>query len=275
MAVNAIVNFFFGFEDSGWSEVFWRFADADLKQTLTFAETLAPLRTKLLAQNVRLLEVRVSDVDELRDSFISDKQFFAPKVANPLAANMPFTSMLLRCESGSLYRRSLYLRGFPAEVTYPYPEGDEVVNQWIKDFDKWKAKLLNTGDNWQFKALSKDPAMGPHKISVVIPSVPNPLYTLVQVPGQVFTTLESLRIAKLKDVEFAGNAPNGVWSAFNPIANSFEIATGFPDGGQYKGGGVVYRRVSTFVPITKVVPLRMTRRKVGRPIGSPKGRRKD
>jgi len=109
------VNFFFtGSLGSGWTET-WYNNGVDYTQTLLQANQLGTLRQGLAGVGSVLKEIRVSDDNITGDSLtdVSGNNLFFEKTEQ---TDVPFVSALVSMSAGTLYRRSLQIRGVPDQL---------------------------------------------------------------------------------------------------------------------------------------------------------------
>ena len=186
-----------------WTETYYCTINSALKDVMSEAVSLAVKRVQLLAsrngditQGPSLDYIRVSFDDTWRDSLINTKckrdggavqynrgllsQYLgAPNKGGAayitslgLSPEMPYSTILLRLQSGTLYRRSLYLSGSPQEVTIdpPGPQPNLVLafQDALLNFEQ---ELAN--GKWGIKVMSREAGPGEEK-PVMNPTPPQP-----------------------------------------------------------------------------------------------------
>jgi hypothetical protein len=259
---------FFKDDDAGWSETHW-VADAkiaNIDQTLEAAKVLAKKRAAMMGTGAFLTRVRVSDDSIRRDSFNRvlnlTGQAANPKlgVANP--SDRPYSVILLRAESTSYYRKSIYLSGCPDINIIQPPGPDLTVNAWQGSFKVYRQELL---DHWGFIATTRGGA-NPAKPIVGITNS-GPFH--VSVTGHGFPVNARVRIF--------GTTPrtpvSGVWPIDVIDANTFSLR-GSTGAYLWEFGGFAQLYNKAVEPYTEVLINGETHHKRGRPFGQLAGRSK-
>jgi hypothetical protein len=270
--MNAKVDFFFKLGSRGWQEVYWRSGDPDLQTSLQAAEKLASWRAGLLGPAAKLTDVRVSDVSVNLDSLVSKKEFNGRKVFLNLYTENITTAVLCRLNSGSKYRRSLYMRGQPKSVQLPPPDGVGVAADWLDYFARMvKENFLGT-TKWCLRVQPKAPdgAKRPVTSIQLSPGGNARLAFLTALPA--FAVGSKVRLKGFLMADLGGLAINGDWEiqaregTINTIRFPWDAAY------TYSGGATAQDRTPVFEPVTSFLPQRIVRRKAGRVYGDPKGR---
>lgn len=269
MASMPRATFFFADGNYGASETHWyQTQNADLTDVLSAAQSLGVLRQKILGQNVKMTYVRVSYDDTFRDSLerpanqaqlpaVPPNQFGFPNSDNP------YSNLLLRCESGSQYRKSLYLFGVPDD--YIADQAFNPVAAWTDYFKGWTKQLMI---KWGFKCLNQDPAQNPHLPITNIVNGANGV--AITVPNHNLATGTKIHVRQVKGT---GTSPNGTWQALVVDVNTINLLGYVPNGiFAYTGGGFVQKVVYAVEPYTNITIMRPTHRKRGLPFGLSRGR---
>ncbi len=261
------VNYFFeGRLNTGWSETLYTTA-TDYTTALGRATQLADFRGALSGKDITLFDIRVSD-----DSIIGDSLTSGPRTIEPVVktkdADVSWTAAQIRMLSGSLYRRTLMLRGVP-DFLYSL-ENDDVPfqGQWTKAFERYRNKLVQL--QFSIKAKARTGPGAALKIGTITVGVGNPPNYLVTtflahglVPGdQVFlyNLKEAPQLAGLQTVAGLSGA------------NGFII-------NKDPSPAFVYRQRSYLRKVTYIYPIidsaqfiRIAKRATGRPFALFRGR---
>lgn len=294
MAIDAKCTIFFTDGKYGWSESLWNSSQTTLDRVLEKGITLARKRLPLCGAGPQVPYIRVSDESQYRDSLIetlnlvtikpdgtqatqgtqggTQPTFIAP-VLKPLtgidASDRPYSAILVRNESGTLYRRLMYLRGCPDSIIVD-PIGPTPTKAWYDGFIQWAAELI--AGQWRFKVLSREPTNQPKPITGIFPQAA--AEARIKSAGHGLAVLNEVRVFNCKGV---GPLPKGIYSVSSIVdADNFTLVNYKPDIGtiSYFGGGKYILRTSVYAPITNTLIRGQTSRKTGRPFDSPRGRRR-
>lgn len=268
------VNYFFKLDEAGWSETFYTPDLADAGVALDRARTLVVPRVRLLANdhlasiNPRLAEVRVSDVAIQRDSLVFTVSPTDGVNATPVIddAVLPiFNSLLIRLEAGSLYRRQLYLRGIPKQLSgpggiyRPNPLYNAVFGQYV---------LAVLASGFGILAWQKPGVFVPLQNIVNVTNGVDGV--TINAPAHGLINQDRLRVQSAPGT----HGVRGNWVAKVIDVNNFVLIGAPAFTGTYLGGGKWYKRVQGVVAFTSMLIESLVHRDTGRPFDSPRGRRK-
>jgi hypothetical protein len=147
----------------GWTETLYR-VDATLEDALTAMKLLAFQRMPLLAQGYGLRAVRVSNDQVQRDS-LGAEFFQSVQPIAPTPGDLQGTALLCRAESGSLYRRSYFLRGV-ADNEVTFPDVSPLDAYYLAAFQGFQGALTSQSSRYYIKAIPKPPAGFPKVVAV-------------------------------------------------------------------------------------------------------------
>lgn len=277
----------------GWSETYFRQAET-LQDTMGFAQFLAASRAKLMGYGVGLTYLRCSDDAVRRDALVDRPQLFAASPSSPAQvptalalqpgqgymiippganivkpavgklADVPYSAILVRMESGSEYHRLVYMRGCPDDIIVN-PAGPILEKAWKDSFDAFLSQLVKGA--WGFMAVSRNTTRYPLK-PIVGQLVADPW--TVEVTGHGFAKGDTVRVAGVRG---HGKLPNGLWTVVPVDTNHFQLY-GYAGPLTLAWGGTVQLQKREFIPIKTALIRGETHRDTGRPFDSPVGRRK-
>lgn len=266
------VVFQFNHPRGGWSETFYTNAGS-LNIALAEADALASARGSILVPSAEMVAYRVADVDNLRSSVLF-KPIYTPWPDSAEGCDAPWTGALygVYATPTSVSRR-LLLRGVPDELfTQRPPIGDVIAQKWRQDaINLFFAVLYNPANNWSIRRfdVSAQPGafissltntVGVSSITVRPNSVPPVLVgQYVQVYG-VRGVCPPLARSKV----LSTNTPNDTFT----IPGTLPVDYTYPGGARFVRLGFVYSQ------ITQVQFERVSTRKIGRPFGLIRGRRR-
>lgn len=265
MSINARTTFFFTDGKYGWSETFFSQPEG-LAEAKAKALVLARSRFALLGQGPVFSGIRVSDDDVQRDSLIVlANEIPVDKVRPSDASDVPYSSLLLRWNSGSLYWRQHYCRGVPdVDITDPEDLGSKA--SLIKGFGLFKKAILE----------------GQYRLKVTLRGAENPPIVITAIAADAFgwdITAPGHGLIDDAQVRISGatgdNMPRGVYRVKVIDGNNFTALKTPPAGPVfYTGGGKVHKILRAYKLITDGQIVRQTHRDTGRPFDSPRGRRR-
>lgn len=282
------VTMFFDDGISGWTETHYDVKSASLLAALqlaVFPGGLVNARTNLMACGPWLKYVRTSYDGVFRDSRV----FLTPQppvnsqgtyVNNPAynvqglspiatitEAGNPFYSVLLRAQSGDLYRKAIYVSG----VDYNYiRDNSSILNSPIFTQSAFEYTAVLTA-NYGFPVWQRDTQTYPQFQITAIGAAPNYTLTVPGFPGLAGSGyrayISQFRYGYPSRVKF--NGPYGIVSS---AGGQVQLA-GFtvPTGVTFVSGQIQLQAKGV-VPYTSVTIERVTHRKRGRPFDSPRGR---
>lgn len=273
----------------GWSESL--VGVGTYEDVLGSANVYSQLRMKLCGFPVVQPYTRVSDDSVAGDVMVSAQPAIVPapsqlntdgtlkdlpgylKIdpARNGACDRPYSSILLRMQSGEKARRSMYLRGIPDTIITngEYPEFDDA---WKKAFDDW-AKHVR--EKWNFMGLDQT-VMGANKKAIT--------FVTTGELGRREWVMRTGVDHGLQDGDRVLVRGNKGLHKGTPLNGHFVVEKKTPtevyllgsfgdDRAIITAKGAITKLVPTLLPITSVKIIRCVSRRTGRPFGSPRGRR--
>lgn len=158
----------------GWTESLFQLGAGNIVTALIRAESLARARCQMLGRLIICTHIRASNVDFIGDSSIVTGPQPPPNglynpllipaggVAQDVGADFPWSSLEVRMESTSRYRRAYWLSGNPDFLQFDQ-DLRPLNGPWQNAFDAWQVELTTVADRWAFKVRSKDPTQAPLK----------------------------------------------------------------------------------------------------------------
>ena len=259
----------FFFKDDGgfgWSETIHS-SKATLASVETSAIALASRRIACMGNSSHLVFLRISDDLVRRDSLIDKISPGSTTNPNPAAGGSDSANLclLIALKSGSMVRRSLYMRGIPDNCVTDSgqftPSGP-----FTNAFNSWSQMIL--ADGWAIR--SRDP-LAPTAVIVGLTQAPGTgLITVTTLLPHGFQPNDSVSITQVKGATTA----NGSWSIFSvPSTTTFTFGS-FQLLPPWQGGGLARKGAFTINQIDTVQANRVSHRISGRPFDAPRGRRK-
>jgi hypothetical protein len=133
---------------AGWTENYYLTASSLAAALGVAAGNSAVIpRLFLLHPDYSLVDIRVSDIDVLRDSFVAGplsgagKGQFQTTSGGIPESEAPYEALLIRFSSGGVARRNFLLRGLPEGVVSK-TRAYNPSSQWVTNFDLWKNSVL-------------------------------------------------------------------------------------------------------------------------------------
>jgi hypothetical protein len=260
-----ITYMFDGHPNTGWSEIMY-LAGLDYTAARTKAEQLAISRMKLSGAGTSLVNVRISD-----DAITGDAVVTGPIAAETFKktelADVAWTSAQVRMDSGSLYRRTLMVRGLPDFVWDGNPAAGELQDEWQKEFNKYAAKVQQLSFSIKAKAKGNDePTLA---IKTITQNATGTGYIVQTFNNHTYAAGGKVWIYNLKEApQLAGERV----VAFVPAPDKFEIYT-LPAAPFIYLQKATVRGVRYAYPlISEVKYIRIAKRSTGRPFGLFRGR---
>jgi hypothetical protein len=259
--------FFFKNDIDGWSETHFTATAADIDQAHAQGQVLAQLRSRLVANPAEMIYIRTSDDAVKRDALRSLPDFANNAAYGNGTAAAPFVSLLLRLSSGSLYTRTVSLRGFPDGIEVAGGRYDPAgVFAWQQNYTAYTSELLSG----RWAVLSK---VNPEFL--VTNWVP-------QVPDQTRVTITSAiapALAVGDRIQVIGASPlsdlKGEWVVFSsPAVNQYVIGRDRPSSSPWMLGLKIKRTVRTARTINRFNTRGISHRDQGRPFGAHRGKRR-
>lgn len=265
----------------GWSDLFYS-VGATVLTPQNRVNAYVAVRLGLLATNAEVTATRISDDDVQGDSdlVIPETERVGGKLAGlATEADYGFAAMLLRLQSGLMYRRPLYISGFPDWVTRP--EGNDGLRAaavFQKNMGAFNALLANGG--YFIKALQK--GAGNQRVNIVgvgrvgvaddhaIITTDNPI------PGVLVNN--NIKIYNVGPIQgsgvFVGKTLNGTYRVTAIVGNAYTLDFTTQDISPWSRHGTTKKAVTIFTDINKSTFVRITHRKRGRPFGAAVGKSK-
>lgn len=279
------------FRDPGsglsWSEVYWAPPGESTDAAFNVSVSMVNARTNLNHPSIRTMAVRVSDEHIQRDAYLvtpGEGNAFQP--TSDLGtdalnlAEMPYSTVMVRQESGSLYHAQRYVSGI-YDATITDPPGPNLAGAgFLRNFQAWRNALLGIGRSklaspaWQMLVLSKNPA----------DTVSQPIMNVANIPlgGVLYTVSVPLvsvavgDIVRIRGAKWIGNV-NGNLSfmviSVNNAAGTITIQSDVA-GLVWSSGGTIYRQRRILTQLSDVTIRGETHRKRGGRFFTPLGRTK-
>lgn len=243
----------------GWSES-WYVDAATITDAAGYFSGVMTQRIKMLGRGARMEMIRVSDVDIAGDSMI----VLAPEdqITAATPVDTPWNCLLVRVESGALYRRSMWMRGAPDEWMLFSQNGSIIIPTDAKNALKaWSTKIINAG--FKFKVTQKG---GPE-------TLPLPIGALAEDEnGRVVAQIPGFAGQVNDFVQFKGyNGPdkkilNGRHRVVKvdgaSVTVGIEFNTLFAPNANF--GGKAVRKITLYTFVTSAFIERATSRRTGR-----------
>jgi hypothetical protein len=252
------LTYFFELGDTGWSEsIHTTLAPASVTALQTLVTNYTNVRLPLLNQDAQLTHVRVSDDDTFRDIIFFPTGLPAPGTATGFPAG-PWTGVLIRMIASSTLRRSLFLRGVPANC--------------IDGRNQHFTPAFQAAMNAYLAFLSPANPVG------ISGKTANPSVAITQAVGAtgVLTGTAILAGATVGSIIQITGVPTSILPVrfYRAIAFSgFSVTlAGWPSTVSLVNQGFMRLTTKSVVQITAASAGLITERKVGRPFGQLRGR---
>lgn len=252
------------FEEAGlsFSEAHTWVTDVDMSQVKEPAKVLVQTRANVCGTGVTLRGVRLSKEADFRDSMVfSAKDIQGIKFpsaalftsgAKPIAtgyareADQTKACVLLRAESGTVKRKSIFLAGVPDVVLGTDPSGPKIAlfPAWEEALQNYIAQLIV--DSWGFMARSPQTGeLAPRRVvSVVVQPVTNRLGIVIATGGAAYTLGSDIQTRLFK-------RSNPAYTSLNKIWQISQVSLGSPVAGQ----DTYYLLGSETVPVSTITKL--------------------
>jgi hypothetical protein len=259
------VTFFFRQKTDGWSETYYSM-NPNIVTVENEAAVLADLRSVLVSPPCEFFRIRISDDDVKRDRLIRTPNYLNND--QHLGAEPGFTSVRLPIQSGTLYVRSLYLRGVPDSAVQQgeyFPNGNvnfkNGMTAFLTELRSGRWGVATTLDNIAVQIATWELVVGPEVIYAV--------KTLGAFGGSFGEVVQILGGGP-------GNGINGLWRMDAiTAADQFKVRpVGVHTSVIFQPGVTIKRRQKTVKVIDRVVTPNVTHRDQGRPFGQHRGRRR-
>lgn len=268
--MNGKASLFFQASNFGWSENYYR-VSTSREDLLTAVGKVLISRSQMLGDGADLVYIRVSDIDVFRDVEIARTEGAGMKHSGIGPSDSPWNGILVRCFAGDQSWRNQIFRGVPdATITFPWDPGAHA--DWINALTAFTSKL-------------QAQAFGNLTIAQGGLNAPQPINGIVANPAGGLDLSMPVGFAPVpgETVKITGNKAltnklHGPYQVF-----SINLATGTMNirsksGPVLPGGliafGFAQRQTKTILPFSSFVPINPSKRKTGRPFGSPVGRSK-
>lgn len=155
---NFKTNFFFAWQQSGWSETYYQTA-SNIQAAADNAQALLVYRGRLLAADAVCQYVRVSDDAIQNDSILRNNSVGDVGILDLGKSEPAFFSYTVNLESvDGLYRRPIYIRGLPDGV-YDPSSGQALANSfWSRRLQEFLNYLIQPASIWTMKVNDKSGA---------------------------------------------------------------------------------------------------------------------
>lgn len=272
------------FEDAAfaWSETYWCNA-TDITLAQARAAAMLPLRNQLSSTPTTMLGARISKDNVFRDSLFLDAVGLqvglgiVSPVDEPRAGERPYSVILLRGESGSLYRKSMYLGGVPSSLIID-PVGPVLDPAWAKAYRRWIALLSDGLSQWGFKARLKAPDTTP-EVHVATASAVGGQYVVTTIGDAQVAVNQFIAVRNVQYFQISGK-PTPLPNGYFQVVSVADVAGGkaYTLGPIFNlvtkpGSGFASRAIWGFVPFSTLIVKGETHRKRGVRSGRPLGRR--
>lgn len=265
------VNLIFEQDKAGWSETWYNTAGVtieDVSERLVIP--LATARQNLCAKTCKIVHARLSDESINGDGVFPKVLAIVGATTLSVLGDPPFSGLVCRSESTSLYRKSTTLRGLPQGLMVEDWKDTPIYPAWKKRFDVW-SKILTTVDNgWSLRVREKNNPAFTWPITGVINDPAAPGLLRITAPGHNFPNGSKVRLSGLKFSH--SQVVKGVFQVFNSQPGEFSIVH-LPLDGFYNGFGKAKLVEYVYRPITSNRLMRTSSRKVGAVFGGFRGRR--
>lgn len=255
----------------GWTES-WYFDQPNPEYALEIAKKLAIKRTDLLANNVLLEYIRISDIDVLSDSLVFGIQKWGTR--DQPRGDTPWNAIYCRVEAGSAYRRQMWLRGIPddwIQLEASNPADNPIDPTLQAAFNAFRSALTNNA--FKLKVISKDigdvterpvTALGQNGSGQIVFSAVG----LTSQPGDEFRSKKWSGPDKKQ--------LNGVFKVVTNTGAAVTIAKKYTDltAPDEDSGGKLVARIVKYKDITDAKIMRVAKRNTGRAFFVQAGRRK-
>lgn len=263
--------FIFNQNRYGWTES-WHREDSNPDNMLEQAKKLATKRRMLASSEVKLEYIRISDVAVVGDSLVHAYDQWG---SGPLPdADTPWNAIYCRVESGSKYRRQMYLRGVPDDwikLTAGNPNANPIDSALDTAFKAFRSQLLAGG--WQLKTVSKEPGDAVEKnIGAITQDTEGRI--AFQITGLSSATGDEFRVKSYQGPD--KKVLNGVYKVVSNngtivvVPKKYNLLTDPVS----NSGGKAVPRVVRYQLITEAKIMRCAKKSTGRAFFVEAGRRK-
>lgn len=269
------LTFIFNAGRQGWSELFYVDRETGAEASAS-ANAVGAKRKALIGKGTILEAIRVSNVDVFSDSFVD---FSVGNTPSPFTADLvrdnPSNGWLVRCEAGTLYRRSMWLRGIPdVWIRFDSTDFRPIIDPGLlSNFDSWAAKAVTEG--FKMRAFDKGVANPRKQITDLLFDGANGVIR-VTVPGHGYSTNDQVHISTPKGQN--AKQAKGVWSVMAPTTNTFDIrpksGTVFLGPIIYTGSGLSHRQQFIYPTLNGYYLTRPAKKDTGSAFFVPRGRRR-
>ena len=259
------VTYFFTMGQWGWSESVDNSGNDQFVVTQP-ARILRDARAKMLPPSCKMNYIRISKIDNVRDSVLINETPSGTSSAFVPSADPAFTAALVRLFASPTSKRAIYMRpcGLGEGI-----DGDRVVDDsaWLNGFRTWASALADSASGWVVRSKVTDPG------GLTVTSVINQLGGLeITVPGNTVSVGDTVTLRKFQSTPNI----NGLWTV-KTVAASIITMSKHPNPSVdviVDAWGLMSPTVISFNPIISASVIRVTSRKTGRPFASPVGRRR-
>lgn len=262
----------------GWSEKVIVIGQGSYDDAFKKAQALFDYRNYLLASNIQQIGLVVSDVSVLGDSTAGGVVSWPTGYQlynitfNPIGSpgNLPVapqTTLKIRCDATSLYRRTYYLHGMP-QFAYNPSGANPYSSLFVGPLTNFANRLKNGNYGSRFVAKTA-PTNQKGNITGITPSTGTIEFTWQTPPGLQINVGDRIRVSRCRGV----GVPKGVYKVMGVAAGSVTINWIAPSNYSYQGGGTVATQNLITVAYTNATSIEMSEHRVGRSGNSYRGRR--
>lgn len=262
----------FNQDRNGWTETYYTIA-ATFAQATSYLDTMVAYRQTMLGKGSALEAYRLSDENVIGDALLRPIPW-TDADGKAGVTDTPWNSALIRLEAGSLYRRSLFLRGLPDEwiqkddVTFR----DKLIPDFRSALDKFFQAITSLRP-FHLKVLKKD-NVSPNGVAITTLSAdPVDNYTICTAPLHECQTGQKCLIRKFIGPD--AGLLNRSWNVISVDGDAVKISLKFASmqAPLDNYNGKIIARNTDYVPITLARFMRFTSRKTGRAFFVSRGRR--
>jgi hypothetical protein len=275
---------------NGWTET-WYSNNADINACMLGAQRMAPFRANLLGSFSFITQARTVQLSQTNktETFVFGQQVWAQE--NIVAADVtdtPWDAILCRVSGtdGTFwYRRSMWLRGVPDSWIAFDISGNPIFqpNMYNNVAAFLKQMTLPTGFQFYMACLAKPPvnnvpipvtnvSIGAGSPQMIVLSVANSGYSVGQ-----WVRVSGCRGQNLKQLPPGNRGVNGLWQVVAVTSSLVTIGLPYaylPNVPVLRVNGKIRSLQYTFVPVSRIAPLRVASRITGKIKNQLRGRKK-
>lgn len=285
------VDFVFQYQKQGWSTGFYNDA-GDPPLALSRSIQLVKEMMPVFGLGVQCTHIRVSDIAIRGDAVLTARKFETVHpdpaertevalnvtgihAAQPSGPDPQWTALML--DEGGLFdiHNRAFLRGLP-NIGILQPLLFNFSPEWNDALERFVFNLLDGGESWRARGWWEDPDVAPRAILDLSGGGPD--------RSTVIARLEGAPLPEVNDrVRLFGLPPvlkfNTVYTVTKVVGQTVTLLPDSsrpgPVGTILTAGAFCKVRVRRVVPLLTAVPVRITRRKIGRPFELYRGRQRN